>query len=84
MRRWTDEKDLGYLLIGRAQKGKSCLLSPDTAYFVGLKLLTAGEKPTRDEVAMLLCSSRCERPCYACTCRANEIVRAYGARADVR
>ncbi|ESW78158.1 hypothetical protein X772_29770 [Mesorhizobium sp. LSJC280B00] len=62
----------------RANAGKRVTLSPDTALFVGLKLLTASAKPTAAEVALMICDSKCERPCYPCQGKANGIVRAYG------
>lgn len=80
-RRWAGEADLAALILARANAGKRVTLSADTALFVGLKLMTASAKPTAAEVALMICDSRCERPCYPCQGKANEIVRAYGQRA---
>lgn len=79
MRNWKNEKELAGLLLVRASAGRRSVLMPDTAQFVGARLMTVSEKPTRDEVAMLLCSSKCASPCYACAARANVIVSAYGS-----
>lgn len=79
-RRWTNEADLAASLIARANAHRRAVLSPDTALFVGLKLLTASAKPTAAEVALMICDSKCERPCYPCQGKANAIVRAYGQR----
>ncbi|ESZ63756.1 hypothetical protein X728_09035 [Mesorhizobium sp. L103C120A0] len=77
-RRWAGEAELAALIIARANAGKRVTLSPDTALFVGLKLMTASAKPTAAEVALMICDSRCERPCYPCQGKANVIVAAYG------
>jgi hypothetical protein len=78
MRRWTSEKDLAAMLIVRGHEGRQVKLSADTALFVGLKLITVSEKPTRNEVARLLCSCKCGDLCYACLGKANMIVNRYG------
>lgn len=80
-KRWTNEADLAALLIARGNARRRVVLAPDTAYFVGLKLMTASAKPTAAEVALMICDSKCERPCYPCQGKANAIVRAYGHRA---
>lgn len=80
-RQWTNEVDLAALLIARANANRRVALSPHTAHFVGLKLLTASAKPTAAEVALMICDSKCEAPCYPCQGKANAIVRAYGHRA---
>lgn len=82
MRTWRTEADLAELLIVRSNQGKHVRLTAETAHFIGLKLMTVAAKPTRDEIARILCSSKCERPCYACCGKANEIVRAYGHSVD--
>lgn len=82
MRRWTDEKDLASILIARGNSGRPVRLNPDTAVFVGAKLMTAAEKPTRDEIARILCSSKCGKLCCTCIGKANVVVRAYGHRLD--
>lgn len=79
-RPWTNEKDLAALLLARAHAGRRVILLPDTAMFVGVKLMTVAEKPSREEVARVLCNSKCERPCYLCTGIANRLVRLYGCR----
>lgn len=80
-RRWTNEADLAALLIARGNANRRVALSPDTALFVGLKLLTVSAKPTAAEVALMICDCKCEQPCYPCQGKANCIVRAYGHRA---
>ena len=79
-RNWTTLTELAELLIARANAKKPVSLTPDTAYLVGLKLMTVDTKPTRDEVAMLLCSSKCSDPCFTCRGTANIVVRVYGER----
>lgn len=80
-RRWADEAELAALMMTRANAGKRVTLSSETAMFVALKLITASAKPTAAEVALMICDSKCERPCYPCQGKANGIVRAYGNRA---
>lgn len=80
MRNWKTEKDLAAMLLVRASTRRRVVLAPETAHFVGLKLMTASEKPTRNEIALLLCTSKCSTPCYACTGKANVIANAYGSR----
>lgn len=58
--------------------GKGVRLTADTAYFVGLKLMTASEKPTHREIVAVICDSKCAHPCYPCSGKANIIVSAYG------
>ncbi len=79
-RRWSNEEDLAALILVRAHEKRQVVLSPDTALFVGLKLMAAAKKPTTAEVARLLCDFKCEKACYACQGRANAIVRVYGHR----
>ena len=79
-RKWKDEAELAHMLVTRAQAGKETRLLPATAYFIGLKMLAVSSLPTRDEVAMVMCKSKCEKPCYDCRSRANIIVRMYGER----
>lgn len=66
------------MILARSHAGKTVRLNPETAYLVGLRLMTADTKPTRDEVARMICDSKCERLCVPCTFKANAIVRAYG------
>lgn len=83
MRGWKTEADLAALLLARSAAGRKVVLSPETAHFVGLKLMTASAKPTRDEVAKLICASKCAAPpCYGCRGLANIIVHAYGQSVD--
>ena len=78
--------DLAMTLIARGEDGRHVKLTPATAYRIGLLLRTSDAKPTRDEVAILICrqksTDRCKEPCFECCGRANEIVRAYGQRVD--
>lgn len=80
-KQWENEADLGALLIARANANRRVALSPHTAHFVGLKLLTASAKPTAAEVALMICDGKCKAPCFPCQGKANVIVRAYGSRA---
>lgn len=80
-RRWAGEAELAALILARANAHKRVTLSPDTAMFVGLKLMTAAAKPTAAEVALMICDSKCKSPCYPCQGKANIIVRSYGNRA---
>lgn len=79
-RQRRDEKELGEALKERGHAGRKAVLSPETAIFVGVKLLTASKKPTRDEVAKMICGLNCKDICYTCIGKANLIVRAYGSR----
>lgn len=73
-----NEKDLAARILAKAAAGRGVRLTADTAYFVGLKLMTASEKPTHADIVAVLCDSKCERPCYPCSGKANMICRAYG------
>lgn len=77
-RAWENEKELADLIMERAKENKHVRLSPNTAQFLALKLYTASEKPTRDDIVKAICDSRCDKPCYPCLGKANVIVRAYG------
>lgn len=79
-RPWNTEKELAELMLARANAKKRVVLTPDTAMFVGMKLMTVSEKPTREEIARILCKAKCETCCYLCIGTANEIVHAYGFR----
>jgi hypothetical protein len=81
-RRWRDLFELACWISERAHTGKRVILSPSTAHVVAAQLSTAHAKPTRNEVALMICRQRCASPCYECTGRANIIVNAYGARLD--
>lgn len=82
MRKWSTLSDLAAMIIARSAAGKPVRLAPDTARLVGAKLMTADAKPTRDEVARLLCSQKCVEPCYYCKAKANAVVQVYGQRVD--
>jgi hypothetical protein len=77
-----NEKDLAARILVNARAGKGVRLTPDTAYFVGLKLMTASEKPTLAEIVAVLCDSKCSAACYPCSGKANIICRAYGHSVD--
>ncbi len=82
MRRWKDEAELAAMLMERGNAGKRVTLEPQTAWFVGSKMLTASMKPTVHEVALLLCTGRnpCAQACLGCIGRANKVVNVYGLR----
>lgn len=73
-----NEKDIAARMLASARNGRGVRLTADTTYFVGLKLMTASEKPTHADIVAVLCDSKCERPCYPCSGKANMICRAYG------
>lgn len=75
---WKSEGELADLIMTRVKANKDVRLSAQTAHFVALKLYTADKKPTVREIVTVICDSKCERPCYLCTGKANVIVRAYG------
>lgn len=80
---WKSETELALMLIQRGHfERRGAYLTAETANFVGLRLMRNQEKPTRDEVAKLLCQRQCTNRCYECTGRANVIVSAYGFRND--
>jgi hypothetical protein len=81
-RRWRDLFELACWISERAHAGKRVVLSPTTAHVVAAQLSVAHARPTRNEVALMICRRQCEVPCYECTGRANVIVHAYGARLD--
>lgn len=60
------------------------VLSKSTAYIVAARLQQEGGKPTRNEIAQMVCGrSSCPLfPCYECTGKANVIVAAYGERLE--
>ncbi|MBN9243370.1 MAG: hypothetical protein J0I98_11300 [Mesorhizobium sp.] len=85
-RRWRDLFELACWISGRANAGKRVILTPATAAIVASRLVAEQSKPTRDEVALMICrrreTERCEEPCYDCRGRANIVVSAYGCRLD--
>lgn len=82
MRQWNKLSDLAAMLIVRARQRKKVVLLPDTAHVVGLHLMTAAAKPTRDDVAALICDSKCRELCIPCILKANLIAAAYGNGED--
>lgn len=81
---WGTLTELAASLIEQGKAGQRAVLSPQTAYLVGIKLRTAEAKPDRDQIALLICrhgqARRCTEPCFECRGRANSIVSAYGDR----
>ncbi len=67
------------MMMSKAEAGKNVSLSPDTARFVALKLCLVGNMPNRTDIVRVLCGAKCERQCYNCIGKANEIVRLYGS-----
>ncbi len=86
-RRWRDLFQLACWVSERAAMGRRVILTPDTAHVVAHLLSQCHEKPTRDEVALMICKhgevNRCVNACYDCRGKANIVVRAYGCRPDV-
>jgi hypothetical protein len=78
-RGWKTEAELADLFTARGHAGKEVRLTPDTALFLGLKLRTLAAKPTRRQIVELLCSAKCDSPCFACTGTANQIIELYGS-----
>ena len=78
--RWTSLAELADLLEARARQGRPVRITADTARLIAIKLRTADAKPTRDDVALALCTVKvkCARPCFDCAGKANIVVRAYG------
>lgn len=76
--RWQTERELGALLLARGRANRKAVLSPETAIIIGSRMLTVGNLPTRDDVARILCTSKCADLCYACKGTANMVVRVYG------
>jgi len=85
-RPWGDLAELSEWIARRARAGRNVILSPWTAGIVAAHLEKAAAKPSRDEIALMVCRlgsrDRCKEACMECTGRANEIVRAYGCRLD--
>ena len=78
--RWPTMEALAEAIYASAKARKLVVLTPDTASLVAGALRRSGAKPTRDEIATMICRSRkCgETRCYNCTGLANVIVEAYG------
>lgn len=85
-RRWRDLFELACWISDRAYLGKHVRLTPATAHVVAGQLRTCHAKPTRDEVALMICrhgeANRCQDPCTSCRATANIVVGAYGCRLD--
>jgi hypothetical protein len=79
-RPWQIEKDLAALLLARSRRNRPSIITPDTAVLIADALMHQGDKPTRNEIALMLCSSRCTAACYACMGRANIVAAAYGVK----
>lgn len=79
-RQWNNEQELAEQMLVLANRKERVILSPETAYYVAIRLMKAGAKPTRDEIAKELCDSKCSQPvpCYGCRGKANIVVRLYG------
>lgn len=82
MRKWSNIEELANMILERGRSGGRVTLTSETAYFIGLKLQQVDAKPTRDDVARILCNARCAELCYMCTGKANEICAAYGSGLD--
>lgn len=84
--RWRTIEELSALLLERARRGRTVQLTPRTAFLVAEKLTTADSRPSVKEVAAIVCQVRpaCERACYACQGKTNEIIRLYGAKTPDR
>lgn len=83
-RSWKTETDLAALIMQKVNANKRVTLSPETALFVSLQLTQVSTKPTRNEVALMICrwKEKCSAPCYECMSRANVVVAAYGQRLE--
>lgn len=77
-----NEKDLAARIMAMVSAGKGVRLTQSTARFVAMKLMTAAEKPTHADIVAVICDSKCKRPCYPCSGKANIICRAYGHSVD--
>lgn len=86
--RWRDLYELATWMWERSLGGRNVVLSPTTAAVVAAQLALIHTKPTRDEIALLICYQgeprRCSEPCYTCKAKANSVVAAYGQRPDDR
>lgn len=81
-RRWKTERELAEMIIAKSKGGQQVTLTAETAYFVGLRLRRESQLPTREAIALLLCSANCQQSCYICTGKANQIVAVYGCSID--
>lgn len=76
--KWRTLKELGSLLLVRGHADRRTILLASTSIRVGSALMTEGNKPTRDEIVKILCTSKCEKGCIPCIVKANLIVNTYG------
>lgn len=76
--RWQTLAALADAIRAKAKAKKNVILSPETANMVAHALEHADAKPSRNEVAMMICRLKCSVRCYTCTGVANVIVNAYG------
>lgn len=86
--RWQNLGELCEWIRKRARAGMTVHLASDTAMIVASHLETAHAKPTRDEIALMICrhgeAQRCQEACYECRGKANIVMNAYGCRLDDR
>lgn len=82
MRRWKTVEELATMIAGRGHAGRTVTLAADTAIFVGAHLSTVAKKPTRNEVARLMCRNSCQELCVLCVGTANKICNAYGSNIE--
>lgn len=86
VRRWRDLFELSCWISERAAMGKRVILTPETAHVVAQHLSQSHRKPTRDEVALMICkhgeANRCANACYDCRGKANMVTRSYGSRPE--
>jgi hypothetical protein len=82
MRRWSNIEELANMILERGRSGNQVTLTADTALFIALKLQKVDSKPSRNDVARMLCKGQCVDLCYLCTSKANEICAAYGSGMD--
>ena len=82
MRQWQNIEQLVALILRRAQQQKHVTLTADTAHFIALNLQKVDLKPSRNEVARMVCGGSCEVLCFGCIGKANVICNAYGSSLD--
>ncbi|KQV36454.1 hypothetical protein ASE37_24690 [Rhizobium sp. Root268] len=78
MRKWKTIEELASMIAARGHARKTVTLTSETAIFVGSHLRTAATKPTRNEVAKIICRNSCSEMCVLCVGLANKICNAYG------
>jgi hypothetical protein len=77
--RYRSIPDLATRLEQLARAGRVAPLTPETALLVATALRAFSTEPSRDEVALALCTvpGRCPAPCVGCQGKANLVVRLY-------